>query len=234
MISRAAIFSSSIARQTLMRSAAAGSSSTCSPSRAMRTSFSTVSDEPSRVMVTGVSPLAGLRRRAGGRRAAGAADADSRATVGEAGLDAQTRGLCPGLRTQMREPADPNRPDRRTGAPACCLLARAGVPCARLRLHRSRRTRRPAGRQGDRPMSDRQTAVMPKVHRLHPGTGRAPVRPHARQHQLRLPRPVGRSPRRARASRPGAPLHSIVRAAGCAHRADSRGASQGDSTWEIR
>ena len=70
MISRAAIFSSSMARQTLMRSAAAGSSSTCSPSRAMRTSFSTVSDEPSRMMVTGVSPLAGSGAAPAARRAA--------------------------------------------------------------------------------------------------------------------------------------------------------------------
>ena len=57
MVSCAAIFSSIMTRHTRMRSRARGSSSTASRSRAMRTSFSIVSELPSSVIDTWDSPF---------------------------------------------------------------------------------------------------------------------------------------------------------------------------------
>ncbi len=55
MISRAWILSSIICRQALIRSRASAGISTASPSRAMRTSLSTVKPEPSRTIVISLS-----------------------------------------------------------------------------------------------------------------------------------------------------------------------------------
>ncbi len=64
MISCAWIFSSSMPRQALIRSSACGCSSTVSPSRAIRTSFSRVSPEPSStIVIRDSSRLAGRTRR---------------------------------------------------------------------------------------------------------------------------------------------------------------------------
>ena len=235
MISRAAIFSSSMARQTLMRSAAAGSS--CDLLASAGDAHELFDGERRAVQGDGHRCVSSQELQAppAAQKAAATPWLTTRHCRGGGAGCPDALGSCPGLRTQIRRASTEDRPRRRPRPAGAMLLSPASGRTMRALAVASSTTYAaadlPPGRSPDvRPADGRHAWVPPVQHR----TRCASVRSHAGQHQLRLPRPVARVRAPASLIASGArPIPRSRRRARPLWRALA-GAFQGDSTWRTR